>query len=370
MKKIQHCKKCLMPNTRPGSIFDKQGVCKACRNYEKRAKINWKERGRELDKLCDNYKKGDSYYDCLIPVSGGKDSHRAIHAMKIEKKMNPLLMTVGDHFTKTKAGLHNLKNMGNVFNCDHVVFTISPNLFKKTIKIAFEEFGEPLRFFEALLYTLPIKIAISLKIPLIVYGENPSYEYGTTGKESPSALEFIKNTFKKIDVNFWLKKGFPKEELYCIIPPTEEEFDSIKPDPVFMSYFIPWSGTENLKVAKKYGFKDVAGEWKREGCVEDFEQIDSFGYMVHHWLKYPKFGFQRTSDIVARRVREGKLNLKQAKKLIRENDHKPDPKAIDDFIKVLGYTPKQFWDITEKYWNTDLFEKIDGVWKPKFSYEE
>lgn len=368
--KIQHCKKCLMPNTRPGSIFDKQGVCQACRNYKKRTKINWKKREKELDKLCNSYKRSDGYYDCLIPVSGGKDSHLAVYEMKIERKMNPLLVTVDDHFTKTKAGLSNFKNLGSTFGCDCIVFNMSIDLFRKTIRIAFEEFGEPLRFFETVIYTLPIKIAMNLKIPFIVYGENPSYEYGTTDKQSHSALEFIKNTFKNIDVNFWLKKGFSKKELNCIIPPTKKEFASVKPNPIFMSYFLPWSGTNNLKIAKRYGFKDVAHEWKREGCIENFEQIDSLGYMVHHWLKYPKFGFQRTSDIVGRRVREGKLSLEKAKKLIKENDYKLDPKAMKDYLNLLGYTPKQFWNITERFWNSDLFEKIDGVWKPKFNHEE
>ncbi|MHA1492198.1 MAG: N-acetyl sugar amidotransferase [Promethearchaeota archaeon] len=368
--KIQHCKKCLIPNTKPGAIFDEQGICQACHNYEKRKKINWEQRGKELDKLCNDHKRKDGYYDCLIAVSGGKDSHFLVHEMKVKRKMNPLLITVGDPFGKTKAGIDNLKNIGDVFNCDHIIFNMSTDLFKRATRLTFEEFGDPLRFFEAAIYTYPIKIAMDLKIPLIVYGENPSYEYGTTKKENPSGLEFIKNTFKAIDIDFWLKRGFSKKELYCITPPTEKELSSAKPKPIFMGYFLPWSSTENLRVAKKYGFKDIANEWKREGFIEDFEGVDLIGLLVHSWLKYPKFGFQRTSDVVSKRTREGKFSLEEAKKLIKENDHKLDPKATQDFMDLLGYTPKQFWNIIERFWNTDLFEKIDGVWKPKFNYDQ
>ena len=89
--------------------------------------------------------------------------------------------------------------------------------------------------------------------------------------------------------------------------------------------------------------------------------------MIHLWLKYPKFGFQRTSDIASRRVREGVITLEQAKELIKENDPKIDQRALDDFITFLGYTSKEFWEITEKYWNKNLFEKIDGIWKLKKS---
>jgi len=363
---MRYCKKCLMPDTRPGSIFDKEGVCLACRNYEKRSMIDWEGRKRELKRLCDKYRRKDGYYDCIIPVSGGKDSHYLVYKMKIEMKMNPLLITVGDPFTKTKAGLHNFKNLGETFNCDHLVFYLSTDLFRRATRLAFEEFGEPLRFIEAAIYTVPFKMAIKLNIPLIVFGENSAYEYGTSSKDTPSAKETIINMFKKIDLNFWIEKEFTKEELNAIVPPSKEELDkAIEPEVIFMSYFEPWSSVSHLEIAKKYGFKDLTHEWKREGCIEDFEQIDSMGYMVHLWLKYPKFGFQRTFDIVSRRIREGRLSILEGKRLIMENDHKLDRLAMEDFINFLGYTPKQFWNIVERFWNRKIFEKVDGVWQLK-----
>ena len=244
-------------------------------------------------------------------------------------------------------------------------------MFKKVTRIGFEELGEPLRFLEAAIYTVPFKMAIKFGIPLIVYGENSAYEYGSTDKESYSATETILGIFKSIDIDFWLQRGVSRKEVNAITPPTKEELEKIRPEPIFMSYFSPWSSTKHLKIAKRYGFRDLAHEWKREGCIEDFEQIDSVAYMVHLWLKYPKFGFQRTSDIASRRVREGTLSLSEAKKLIMEHDHKLDQRAMDDFINFLGYTPKQFWDIVEKFWNRDIFEKVEGVWRLKKSiYEE
>ena len=100
------------------------------------------------------------------------------------------------------------------------------------------------------------------------------------------------------------------------------------------------------------GFQDLSGEWDRQGTIENFEQIDSMGYMVHLWLKYPKFGFQRVSDIASRRVREGALSLKKAKALIWSYDHILDPKAMKDFCDTLDYTAKQFWGVIAKSeWN-------------------
>jgi len=277
--------------------------------------------------------------------------------------MHPLLITVTDSFTHTKAGSHNLRNLIETFKLNHYQYTINHDLFRRATRIAFEETGEALKFVEYAIYTIPTLIAQKFNIPFVIYGENSAYEYGTTNKEFYLATPIVKAMSDRLeeDRKWWIEKGLTSGEVSSI------QLDETKPLPevVYMSYFIPWSSTINLKIAKRYGFRDLTHEWKREGYVEDFEQIDSVAYMVHLWLKYPKFGFQRTSDIVSRRVREGGLNLDQAKELIMNNDYKLDQRAMEDFINVLGYTPNQFWSIVEKFWNKDIFKKENGVWESK-----
>ncbi|MBU1255444.1 N-acetyl sugar amidotransferase [Patescibacteria group bacterium] len=372
LKKIKmkyiFCKKCLMPNTRPGSIFNKKGVCQACLNYKKRKIIDWGGREKELENLCDKYRRDDGYYDCIIPVSGGKDSHFLVYTMKVKMGMNPLLITVGDPFTKTKAGLSNFRNLEDRFDCNHILFNISIDLFRRATRIAFEETGEALKFIEYAIYTIPTLLAQKLDIPFVIFGENSAYEYGSTDKDFYLATPIVKSISDKLekDKQWWIKKGLTLNEVNSI------QLDKNKPLPevIYMSYFRPWSSVINLGIAKKYGFKDLTNEWKREGCIENFEQIDSIAYMVHLWLKYPKFGFQRTSDIASRRVREGNISLSEAKKLIKENDHKLDQLALKDFIDLLKYTPTQFWDIVEKMWNREMFKKVNGLWQLKKEYEK
>lgn len=362
---MEYCKQCLMPSYRPGSFFDEEGVCQACRNYENRSDVDWEERKQELVLLCDKYRKFDGSYDCLIAVSGGKDSHFLVYTMKSEMKMNPLLITVTDHFTKTDAGLSNMKNLGKSFGCDHIFFDINYNVFRKVNRIATEEFGEPLRFLESAIYIVPLQVSVKFRIPFLIFGENGAYEYGSTNEESLSALPAICNKAKYANYKFWFNKGLKKDELNPIILPGDEDLKRSEANPIFLSYFYQWSSVTNLAIARRFGFKDLTHEWKREGCIEDFEQIDSIAYMVHLWMKYPKFGFQRTSDIASRRIREGLLNISKAKQLIMENDHKLDQKALDDFNKSLGYTTGQFWDIVERFWNPELFKKVGVLWKLK-----
>jgi len=357
---LKHCKKCGMPDSRPGSIFDVECICQACHNYEERKSVDWEERENELRKLCDKYRKTDGSYDCIIPVSGGKDSYFLAHIMITKMDMHPLLVTVTDSFTHTKAGSYNLRNMIETFKLNHFQYTINHDLFRRATRIAFEATGEALKFVEYAIYTIPTLLAQKFEIPFVVYGENSSYEYGTTNKNFYNAAPIVQAMSDKLeeDRQWWIDHGLTSQEVSSI------QIDNNKPLPevLYLSYFYPWSSVRNLEVARSYGFRDLTHEWKREGCIENFEQIDSQAYMVHLWLKYPKFGFQRTSDIASRRVREGHLTLDEAKQLIKEFDPNLDQIALNDFIGFLGYTPQQFWSIVEKMWNRNIFEQRDGKW--------
>lgn len=369
---MRYCNRCVMPDTRPGSIFNKEGVCQACLNYDRRQTIDWDRRFEELKALCEKYRRSDGYYGCIIPVSGGKDSHFSTYMMKERMGMNPLLICVTDPFTHTAVGTHNLKNLGESFNCDTIMFNMSTDLFRRVTRIGFEELGEPLRFVEAAIYTVPFNYAVAFDIPLIVFGENAAYMYGTTAEDSYSAKRFIEaghsasgeKLGKKI-TDFWTQRGVLIKELNAIIPPSPALVEKVKPEPIFMSYFVPWDDERNYAIAQRYGFKDLHHEWRREGCIEDYGQIDSLAYFVHLWMKYPKFGFSRTTDIASRWVRKGKITREEAKRLVMEHDHKLDQRSLDDFITFMCYKPRQFWDIVERFWNKEIFENVDGEWRLK-----
>lgn len=369
---MRFCKKCLIPDTRPHIIFNEDGVCQACKNNEKKKNIDWNVRLDELKSLCDKYRRDDGYYDCLIAVSGGKDSHFITYMMKEQMNMNPLLICVADPFTHTEVGKHNLNNLAENFSCDLIVFNLSTSVFKKATKMGFEELGEPLRFIEAAIYTVPFKFSVALNIPLIVFGENAAYEYGTSTEEDYSAKKYIEaghssageKLGEKIQ-DFWVQRGLSIKALNAIIPPSQENLKRVNPEPIFISYFVPWDDERNYLIAKRYGFKDLHHEWNREGTLERYGQIDSLAYFVHLWLKYPKFGFSRATDIACRWIRKGKITREEGIKLVMNNDHKLDQRSLYDFITFMGYTVKEFWDIVEQFWNKDIFEKVNGIWRLK-----
>lgn len=363
---MNYCKKCVMPSTRPGITFNEEGVCSACQAYENRKNVNYSERWKELETLCDKYKgmNGPNGYDCMIAVSGGKDSHFQVYTFKERLGMNPLLVTVEDNFPMTRAGLHNLKNISEAFGCD--LISMKPNIKaqKALMKYTFEEYGKPTYFIDRYIYTYPLHMAIKFNTPLLIYGENVGYEYGGEGaKETPSAIDQINNGVAAgIEKEELLRDGVTLKELNFFDAPNEEDLGKL--NPIYLSYFLPWNSFRNYSLAKQRGFHDLTHEWDRTHHVENFDQIDTPAYLVHSWLKYPKFGHASATDYSARMVRYGMLTRDEAIKLVKEKDHNLDPRSVREFCDFLGYNESKFWTIIDKLYNQELFEKNNiGLWK-------
>lgn len=362
---MKYCKKCVMPSTRPGITFDENGVCSACQSYERRATIDWDARFKELEKLCDKYRgcNGDGY-DCAIAVSGGKDSHFQVHLMKEVMGMNPVLFSVEDNFPMTEAGMHNIKNISEEFGCN--IFSLKPDIRaqKKLMRYMFEKYGKPTWYFDRLIYTYPLHMALKFNTPLLVYGENISYEYGGWGyEETYSAKDQINNGVASgiDDEELIQNAGVTKQDLFLCKAPSVEEMEKL--DPMYVSYFLPWNSFANYEFSRKRGFHDLSHEWDRTHHVENFDQVDSRGYLVHPWLKYPKFGHASATDYCARMVRYGLISREEAIELVKERDHKLDPLCVRDFCEFCGYTETEFYNIVDGLYNKELFEKNEmGAW--------
>ena len=370
--KLFYCKKCVMPNTRPGITFDENGVCSACLNNERKQNVDWNKRYEELKLLCDKYRNsnGVGKHDCLIAVSGGKDSHFQVHIMKEEMKMHPLLVSVEDNFTMTEAGKHNIRNISEEFGCE--IISLKPNIRaqKAIMRKTFEKYGKPTWYFDRLIYTYPLIMSLKFNIPLLVYGENISVEYGgADAKETYSANNQLKNgVASDIDFNELIdNEDVFLEDLSLCQAPSIEELEKI--DSIYLSYFVKWNSYENYLFAKTKGFHDLEGEWNRSHHIENFDQVDSIGYLVHPWMKYPKFGHATATDYAARFVRYGMLTREKAFELVKEHDSKLDEKCVEDFCNFCGYTKEEFWNIVDKFYNRDLFEKISGKWVLKSDYK-
>lgn len=367
-KEVKYCKKCVMPDTRPGIKFNNEGICSACQSFERRKLIDWNKRQEEFAAICDKYRgmNGDGY-DCAVAVSGGKDSHYQVHLMKNVMHMNPVLFSVEDNFPMTEAGKHNLRNISEEFGCN--IISLKPDIRaqKKLMRYMFEKYGKPTWYIDRLIYTYPLIMASKFNTPLLVYGENVSYEYGgIDSEETYSAREQVNNGVASdiSDSELIENAGITAKDLVFTQAPSVEELNRL--DPIYISYFIPWNSVANYEFAKKHGFHDLTHEWNRTHHVENFDQVESRAYLVHSWMKYPKFGHQAATDYASRFVRYGIMSREEAIQLVKEHDHALDPLCIRDFCEFCGYTETEFWEVIDKLYNQELFEKdLYGNWTLK-----
>lgn len=366
---IKYCKKCVMPNTRPGLQFDEHGICEACNNYVKKNVTDWDQRYEELKVLCDKFRgcNGDGY-DCAIAVSGGKDSTFQVYVMKEMLGMNPLLISV-DNWSWTETGRQNKANISEAFGCDILTLSLNKKVGKKMLLKGLEKLGSPTWYVDAAIYAYPVKLSMQLGLNLLVYGENVNYEYGGAQKEeTPSALGIFGNdVIKPIDWNVWLDDDITMKDLYSIQQPSIDDMKAVGLEPIYLSYFIKWDTHHNYEVSKRHGFKHMEHEWKREGTIENYNQIDSPGYLLNQWFKYPKFAHSSVTEMVSRYIRADMMDREEGIKLVKEKDFKLDQRILDDFCDFVGITVKEFWLIADKWYNTELFEQgTFGVWSPKF----
>lgn len=213
--------------------------------------------------------------------------------------------------------------------------------------------------------------ASSLNIPLVVYGENVSYEYGgIDDKETYSARRQVFNgVAPDIQIEELMQAGVTGDELAYLKAPDDAMLNAL--EPIYLSYFLEWNAVKNYEFAKTRGFRSLEHEWERTNHIENFNQIDSYGYLLNAWMKFPKYGHAYATDYAARWVRYGILTREEAVKLAEEKDHALDSKIAEDFCRFTGMTPFEFYTVLENLYNKELFEKNEmGQWRLKKQWKE
>jgi len=371
---MKYCKKCIMPDTRPNLKINEDGICAPCKNHEYKESIDWNQRWKELEELADKYRgsNGDSY-DCIITVSGGKDSHYQVHIFKEKLGMNPLLVSI-DNLGWTETGRMNWDNIRNEFGVDAHMISLNPKVSKKLLRKAFLKIGAPTWYFDKAIYAYPLQIAIKLGIPLIIYGENTNFERGgSLNQDMPSAIEQINNdVVKPVPWEDFLDDEIKLKDVQPAVYPKKGKIEKAKLNPIFLSYYVKWSSHENYLWARSRGFKSLedTGEWIREGFIQQYDQIDTIGYLTHTWLKFIKFGHWVQTDYLSTYIREGRITREDAVKFILEEEYKLDKKMLQDFLDYTEITEKEFWETVKKFANKTIVEKRNGEWRLKKNVEK
>lgn len=370
---MKYCRKCVNPSTRPNIFFDESGLCPACQYEEakRREVIDWTQRDRELQEICDwGRANTKSHYDCIVTVSGGKDSLRQAMFARDDLKMNPLLVSCV--YPPEQIAERGADNIGNLIalGFDTVSLSLNPILWKRLMREGFFRFGNWARSTEMALYAIPVHIAIAYHIPLIFYGENPAWTIGEKhGKLDGDASRLKQGNTIRGGPAQLLPPDVTAQQAHFYFYPPDEDMEYARLRLIYLGYYIrDWSGFNNAKFAIEHGLHVRTEPPEMTGDLWGFTGLDEDFRLVNQMIKYVKFGFGHVTDQAVEAINAGRMTRDEGFDLVRKYDGKCDRKYILHYCHYLGITEDEFWNVVESYRNHDLWEReADGSWRLRFT---
>lgn len=378
VKAMRYCKRCVYPaNTRPSISFDDQGVCGGCRAFEARDEIDWEEGKQALASLLDEFKEKakaqEAPYDCIIPVSGGKDSHYQTHLIKNVFGLDPLLVTY-NHAFNTKLGLRNLRNLVEKFGCDLLRFTSNRETIRKITKYMLPKVGDVTWHYHAGIMTFPIRAAVMYKTPLIIWGES-GYRYKMGMWEQGETVEFSREVRREHDMRGLepedilndeeaQKLGITKTDLAPFEYPSDSEIKEVGVRGIYLDNFLNWDSHKQAKqMIEGYDFgTHPPGVHQSGRTFLNYSETDDAANGTHDYLSFLKFGYGRATHHASREIRHGRMTREEAIELVMKYDHLKPP-DFGFFLSFLDMTEQEFLDSIEHLRDPEIWEKdSNGEW--------
>lgn len=365
--KIFLCKECLTLSSRPRATYDKNGVCNAC-NWAKQKKtsVDWKERWKKLEEICNRYRRNNGYWDVIVPCSGGKDGTYVAWMMKYKLGMHPLCITVKPSL-QTQIGKENLDNF-IASGFDHILITPNPKIYAALCKKTLIEQGRPKQPFEIAISTALLKMALKLKIPFIMYGEEGESEYSGI---PPKFDEFkiskdylIECYYSKHNPNEFLY-DFDRKDLQWFLLPDDKEIEEGRLFATHWSNFEDWCPLKHYRLAEKEcGFKPL--KHRSIGTFTNYAQLDDKLQELHAYMMQIKWGFGRTWSDACIEIRAGRMTREEGLKMVKKYDGEFPEEYLKDYLEYYGMTKKEFFDVIDSFRSPDIWKKVNGKWKLKF----
>lgn len=350
-----------MPDTKPDLRLDDHGICNACRSYENRKEVDWEKRHAELLHVLDRYRKKDgSNWDCIVPVSGGKDSTFQVLRM-LQLGLNPLCVT-STTCDLSEIGRRNIQNLKN-YGVDYVEFSPNPAVRRKLNRIGMEQVGDISWPEHVGIFTIPVRAAVQYGVPLLVWGENSQNEYGGPAAAAENHVldrRWLEEFGGLLGLRVTDLIGLDGINARDIIPytyPSDEELKRVGVTGLFLGHYIPWDGYSNALIVQANGFETLPTTV--EGSLVNYENLDNHQTGIHDYFKFLKYGFGRATDIACLHLRRGRITRQDAQEMVRRHDGKFPwtylGKPLEGILAPLEITIDQFIRICDRFTNKKIF---------------
>lgn len=358
-----YCKRCVMPDTKPDLHLDSDGICNACRSYERRTEVDWDTRYQDLLKVLERYRRNDaSNWDCIVPVSGGKDSTYQVIRIK-QLGLNPLCVTSStcDLSEIGRKNIENLKHLG----VDCVEVSPNPLVRAKLNRIGLTQVGDISWPEHVGIFTIPVRAAVQYNVPLIIWGENSQNEYGGPAADSENNVlsrRWLEEFGGLLGLRVSDIPGMEDIEARHLINytyPNDEELARVGVTGLFLGHYLPWDGLSNALIAQANGFTSY--HKTVEGSMVNYENLDNHQTGIHDYFKYLKFGFGRATDLACLHIRRHRLTRQDGVEAVKRLDGKFPweylGKSLEDILKPLEMTTDEFIKVCDKFTNRKIFKR-------------
>ena len=403
-KKVEFCKTCTISNQKPIQTIEhtqnsseniiesdkkitlefKDGICYACRHKSQKKDVDWKKKEFEFRKLLDKYRSRNGSYDIVIPGSGGKDSFKVAHELKYKYGMNPITCTFAPCIY-TDTGKNNLINWINT-GFSNYNFTMDGKIHRLFTRLCIDHLLHPFQTWIMGQKAFPNKFAKMMKIPLVIYGENPrEYDQGTKSAFYDENVIRELHTRDKNDELFIagiplekLKKdlGLSDAEVEPYIPMTTEDYDKEGIKCITYSYYHDWHQQGNYYYVRDNSEDFKLSEQRSAGTYSRYSSLDDKIDDLYYYTTFVKFGIGRAQYDACHEVRAGDINIEEAKALIKKytgeyptrfmrdickwlSIKKDDFKNLDKFLDQPEFTEEYFSDLCETFKSPHLFKKTN-----------
>lgn len=348
---MKRCRICIYPESRPDSHFV-DGVCSGCMSYLARAVVDYTERRERLIVLLNEAKARHAPYDCVIPVSGGKDSLFQVITLR-EMGARVLAVNAGTDML-SDIGRRNLDNIKRF--CDVIEWTPCTEVRKKLIRIGLRMVGDMSYPEHLAIWAIPTRIACMMHIPLVVWGEQPQREYATPQGIVP-ATRLTSAWIAQFGGMLGLRladivgmDGLTATDLDPFRFPRDDEMDAANVQGIWLGDYSEWDGWRNAFIAQQYGFEVLPHPV--ETSLANYENLDNHVTVLRDWLRYLKYGYSRATDIACNHIRRGRMTRDEGLRLCEQAERFPETslgKPIDDVLAYCGLTRGEFMQECEQW---------------------
>lgn len=360
---MRYCKRCLYPENHPLNIvFDKDGICSGCRVHEEKDTLDWAPRKEKLRKILNTYKNtSGNNYDCIIPVSGARDSYFIVHTIKNVFGMNPLLVTYNKQYN-TDYGIRNLANLRIQFDCDIMTMTVNPETVKKITRASLRKMGSMYWHCLAGQTVYPVQMAVKLKIPLIIWGAHQGIDQ--VGMFSHlDEVEMTRKYRKEHDLMGYEAEdlldefdGIEEQDIVQYKYPDDKELERVGVRGIYLNNYIRWdSKAQHEAMIKEFGYETNY----QTRTFDNYNDVDCFNYSdVHDYLKFIKHGYGKVTDHASREIRLKRMTREQGIDMVKKYT-KTKPQFLNQFLDWMGMTENGFYYVVDQHRNKNIWHQND-----------